>query len=288
MKKYKVILADPPWAYSNKVSNGAASDHYQTMNIRDIKQIPVWDVAAEDSVLVMWYTSTHVEEAIALADAWGFEVRTMKAFTWVKLNKNAPERFDRLLENGGIFDFHDLLDFMNAEVKINGGNYTRANSEDCLIAVRGRGLERQSMSVRQIVFSCMGEHSEKPKEVHRRIEELYGDVPRLEMFARSSMPGWDCWGNEAPNKAIEFVKGHAVVPSDWKDPSHPMNPNNNLMHFGIKTDPTGDYATRVFNFDTACSFDDSVTCPGCRKVLSMSELQTGIHICPPVAPESGE
>ena len=288
MKKYKVILADPPWAYSNKVSNGAASDHYQTMSIRDIKRIPVWDVAAEGSVLVMWYTSTHVEEAIALADAWGFEVRTMKAFTWVKLNKNAPERFDRLLENGGVLDFHDLLDFMNAEVKINGGNYTRANSEDCLIAVRGRGLERQSMSVRQIVFSCMGEHSEKPKEVHRRIEELYGDVPRLEMFARSSMPGWDCWGNEAPNKAIEFVKGHAVVPFDWKDPSHPMNPNNNLMHWtgGIQPLPMQVEAMAMMTY--APPEEDPVICPGCRAAIPSAELQTGIHICPPVAPESGE
>lgn len=288
MKKYKLIAADPPWNYSNAVSNGAAGDHYRTMKLEDIKRLPVWDVADDDAVLAMWYTGTHVREAMDVAEAWGFQVRQMFLFTWVKMNQKSGERMDKALENGEVWDSHDVMAWLDKEVKINAGNYTRQNQESMLVAVRGRGLERQSASVRQIVFSCPGEHSAKPKEVMHRLVELYGDVPRLEMFARSSMPGWDCWGNEAPNKAIEFVKGHAVVPFDWNDPSHPMNPNNNLMHFGIKTDQNGDYATRVFNIDTACSSEDSVTCPGCRKVLSTSELQTGIHVCPPVAPESGE
>lgn len=214
MKKYKVILADPPWAYSNKVSNGAASDHYQTMNIRDLKRIPVWDVAAEDSVLVMWYTSTHAEEAVALAEAWGFDVRTMKGFTWVKFNKGAPDRFNKKLERSEFFGWEDMLDFLNDEVKINGGNYTRANSEDCLIAVRGKGVERLSASVRQIIFSCLGEHSQKPKEIFHRIEELYGDVPRIELFARDAYPNWHAWGNQCNTNHVELMPGSFKLNED--------------------------------------------------------------------------
>lgn len=39
-------------------------------------------------------------------------------------------------------------------------------------------------------------HSEKPTEIRHRIVELLGDVPRVELFARTKAPGWDAWGNE--------------------------------------------------------------------------------------------
>ena len=88
----------------------------------------------------------------------------MKAFAWVKLNQQAELRFNKALLQQTIFDFTDLLDMLNAETRMNGGNYTRANSEDVLIAVRGQGIERASASVKQVVFSCLGEHSAKPRK----------------------------------------------------------------------------------------------------------------------------
>jgi len=39
-------------------------------------------------------------------------------------------------------------------------------------------------------------HSEKPPEVRLAIEELMGDVPRIELFARERVTGWAAWGNE--------------------------------------------------------------------------------------------
>lgn len=159
---YQLIYADPPWSYGNTISNGAAGNHYSTMSMADLKRLPVWAIAAPDSVLAMWYTGNHSQEAIELAEARGFSVRTMKAFTWVKLNQQAELRFNKALLQQTIFDFTDLLDMLNAETRMNGGNYTRANSEDVLIAVRGQGIERASASVKQVVFSCLGEHSAKP------------------------------------------------------------------------------------------------------------------------------
>lgn len=209
---YQLIYADPPWSYGNKISNGAAGNHYSTMTLQDLKRLPVWSIAAENSVLAMWYTGNHSQEAIALAEAWGFSVRTMKAFTWVKLNQQAEVRFNKALEEQTIFDFNDLLDMLNAETRMNGGNYTRANSEDVLIAVRGQGLERASASVKQVVFSCLGEHSQKPWEARHRLERLYGDVSRIELFSRGDAPGWHHWGNECPHNDVELLSGCFTTP----------------------------------------------------------------------------
>ncbi len=149
-EKYSLIYADPPWAYENTISNGAAVDHYSTMRLIDLKRLPVWELAAENAVLAMWYTGTHNQEAIELAEAWGFTVRTMKGFTWVKLNQLAELRITKALADGDVTDFYDFLDLLNAETRMNGGNHTRANSEDVLIATRGAGLERKHAGIKHV------------------------------------------------------------------------------------------------------------------------------------------
>jgi hypothetical protein len=100
----------------------------------------------------MWYTGTHTEEAIELAEAWGFRIRTMKGFTWVKLNQHAERRFNKALTEGELVDFNDLLSMLNSETRMNGGNHTRANTEDLLIATCGAGLkERAHLSSRWFI-----------------------------------------------------------------------------------------------------------------------------------------
>lgn len=133
--KYKLFSADPPWNYGNTISNGAAEDHYGTMKMEDMKRLPIWTMAEDDAVLAMWYTGTHTEEAVELAEAWGFQVRQMFLFTWVKLNMKAEERLNKQLENGEIFDAHDVMAWLNKEVKINAGNYSRQNQESMLVKV---------------------------------------------------------------------------------------------------------------------------------------------------------
>lgn len=59
---YQLIYADPAWPYNNSASNGAATDHYQTMSMTDLKRLPVWALAEENAVLAMWYTGTHNQE----------------------------------------------------------------------------------------------------------------------------------------------------------------------------------------------------------------------------------
>ncbi|MEG8000095.1 DNA methyltransferase, partial [Klebsiella quasipneumoniae subsp. quasipneumoniae] len=182
---------------------------YSTLNLAELKRLPIWKVAAENAVLAMWYTGTHNLEAIELAEAWGFTVRTMKGFTWVKLNQLAELRINKALKEGGIADFYDFLDLLNAETRMNGGNHTRANTEDVLIATCGAGLERMNAGIKQVVYSQLGAHSEKPWEVRHRLELLYGDVKRVELFARESWAGWDRWGDQC-NNSFEIIHGHII------------------------------------------------------------------------------
>lgn len=216
--KYSLIYADPAWLYDNKASNGAAEDHYDTMKLIDMKRLPVWDLAADDAVLAMWFTGTHTREAIELAEAWGFKVRTMKGFTWVKFNQLAEQHINKALQAGGVEDFYDFLDLLNDQTRMNGGNYTRANTEDMLIATRGNGLERQCASIKQVIYSPLGEHSQKPAEARFRLEKLYGDVPRIELFSRCGAPGWDHWGNQAESPDVEFFPGNVqpIFKDGWR------------------------------------------------------------------------
>lgn len=205
--KYKIILADPPWDYKNKVSNGAVANHYNTTDIYTLSRLPIETLAAENSVLFMWWTANFVDEAKLLTEAWGFKIRTWKAFNWIKLQKNSEQRINKFLLHNNISCYEDFMILLNREVRMNGGNYTRQNAEDVLIATKGSLLPRKSASVKQIIHAPMGRNSEKPFEVHARIEELYGNLSRIELFSRESRKGWHSWGDQSKNADIELING---------------------------------------------------------------------------------
>lgn len=169
---YSIIYADPPWRYQDSTCEGNAEKHYSTMALGDIKALPVAQSCAQDCVLLLWATWPLLPEALGVIAAWGFTYKSI-GFLWVKKNRSDCGHFFGL------------------------GRWTRGNSEVCLLGVRGKP-KRVSNAVSQLCFEPLTRHSEKPDEIRYRIVELLGDVPRLEMFARSSAKGWDVWGNEAP------------------------------------------------------------------------------------------
>ena len=154
------------------------------MTLQQIRDLPVADLAAENCSLFLWTTDPVLPQALDLIKQWGFTYKTI-AFVWAKLNKNAPDT---------LWTADDFFTGM--------GYWTRANSELCLLATKGKP-QRQSASVRRLVVAPRREHSRKPDEVAQRIVKLMGDVPRIELFARTSRQGWAIWGNE-PEK---FVNG---------------------------------------------------------------------------------
>lgn len=185
---YAAILADPPWRFRtwNKRTsiprarsigtNVCAAVHYDTMAIEDICALPVAQLAAPDCSLFLWCCWPNLLDALAVIEAWGFEFKSA-AFVWTKAHAGQVEMFQD--------DIDGLLGM---------GYWTRANTEPCLLATRGRP-KRINADVRQAIIEPRREHSRKPACTHQRIERLVTG-PYLELFARARRPGWRCWGNE--------------------------------------------------------------------------------------------
>lgn len=177
-KKYNIIYADPAWNYKNKpsqngTSRGFAGNHYNLIEKCELESLPIEKISEKDSICFMWTTLPMIKQAINCMERWGFTYRTT-AFVWVKKTKKGTN-------------------FWGC------GYYTRANSEICLLGIKGKGVKPISHSVHQIVETIPEEHSKKPEIVRDKIVELCGDLPRIELFARQYADGWDRWGLEAPN-----------------------------------------------------------------------------------------
>jgi len=145
------------------------------MSTEDICKLPIYKIKDDTTILFMWATFPNIGEALKVIEAWGFIYKTV-AFTWIKKNTKAIDT-----------NFWGM------------GAYTRANAEVCLIAV-SKNTKASTQVLRHDIHSVMElpilKHSEKPKEIRIAIENLLGEVPRIELFARQEVEGWDCWGNE--------------------------------------------------------------------------------------------
>ena len=181
-QKYRVIYADPPWKFSSREATGKnrgvkSSAYtpleavYPTMTTEELKKLEIKRIAEKDAVLFMWATDAHIPDALELFEAWGFRYVTV-AFVWSKKT-------------------------VTGKNVANLAPWTLKNCELCLMGTRGRMVQHKKQNnVQQLVEAVRTRHSEKPEEVRQRIEALFGNVPRLELFARRYSPGWDVWGNE--------------------------------------------------------------------------------------------
>jgi N6-adenosine-specific RNA methylase IME4 len=170
--RYGVIYADPPWnfeTYSDKGTGRGAVSHYDTLTIEDLMTMPVADLAAKDCALFLWCIDTHLPQGLELLRAWGFDYKTV-GFVWAKKNKKADSYFMGL------------------------GKWARTNPEICLLATRGKP-KPLSRSVRKLVVERLRENGRKPERVRDDIKELVAG-PYLELFARQTAEGWDCWGDQ--------------------------------------------------------------------------------------------
>lgn len=192
-KKYQIIYADPPWQYSKGVyqswrpsNNGedrVLSSFYPTMDANQLKELRIQDITDENCALFMWFTYSHYPLALDLCKTWGFKYKTI-AFVWLK-RSNKGNVLSRI------------------------GSWTMGNTEACLIATKGNMLQyKKKNNVRQLIDPntdlCLkgNKHSRKPTETRERILDLFGDLPRIELFARQKTEGWDVWGNEVESDII--------------------------------------------------------------------------------------
>ncbi len=177
---WTVLYADFPWyfrVWSRDTGLGRSAEaHYPTLDIDEMRRLPIYDLAARDAFLFAWVTSSGLVEQIDLFQYYGFEFVNV-AFDWAKKTAKGKWHFGM-------------------------GYYTRQNTEMCLLFKKGKP-RRASASVRQLVVAPVRRHSQKPDVVYDRIERLvegddYTELTHsyLELFARRERVGWDCIGNE--------------------------------------------------------------------------------------------
>jgi N6-adenosine-specific RNA methylase IME4 len=178
--RFGAILADPPWKFEhwgkNYVCGRDPENHYDLMTLDAIKAMPVADIAGTDCVLFLWVTWPLLQQSLSVVEAWGFTYKTC-AFTWMKADVSTINLFSGPVD---------------ADMKL--GYWTRANSEICLLATRGKP-KRVNADVRQGIIEPARQHTRKPDCIHQRIERLVGG-PYIELFARQQRPGWTMWGNQ--------------------------------------------------------------------------------------------
>ena len=180
--KYQTIVADPPWKYSANPAplrsggrGASAEHHYPTMSNAELAEMPVGEIADDQAHLYMWVTNPRLVgdyrgkrdvTPFDIVEAWGFRPITM--LTWVK-----PGR-------GGT------------------GWYFRGQTEHVIFGTRGKLGIPAAVREPNVFTAKRSRHSAKPQDFFDLVERV-SPGPRLEMFARNARPGWDVWGNEAPN-----------------------------------------------------------------------------------------
>lgn len=180
-RRFKTILADPPWQFQNRTGKMAPEhkrlNRYGTLTLDDIKKIPVAAAAEETSHLYMWVPNALLPEGLEVMKAWGFGYKSN--IVWHKLRKDGGS------DGRGV------------------GFYFRNVTELLLFAVRGKNARTLQPGRTQVNYigTRKREHSRKPDEQYRLIQSC-SPGPFLELFARGRRPGWTIWGDQADESYV--------------------------------------------------------------------------------------
>lgn len=185
-KKFRTILADPPWQFQNRTGKIAPEHHrltrYPTMELADICALPVEACAAETAHLYMWVPNALLPEGLKVMDDWGFTYKSN--LVWHKVRKDGGS------DGRGV------------------GFYFRNVTELILFGVRGKNARTLDPGRSQVnmIQTRKREHSRKPDEQYELIESC-SSGPYLELFARGPQRGWTCWGNQADEYEPTWAAG---------------------------------------------------------------------------------
>lgn len=168
--RYKTVYLDPPWFESGggRIRRGA-DRHYEIMHTKDILRLLQKDIVPlldDNCHMYMWVTNNFLKEGLWLIEQLGFKYIT--TITWMK-------------------------------DKIGLGQYYRGQTEHCLFARRGmlpyKTKDGKRLQGTTGFIEKKREHSRKPNYMRKMIEDVSYE-PRLEVFSREIITGWDSYGNE--------------------------------------------------------------------------------------------
>jgi N6-adenosine-specific RNA methylase IME4 len=173
---FNLIMADPPWAFANWSERGEeknASSQYRCQSLDWLKALPIDVLAAEDCLLWLWATNPMLPQAFEVLSAWGFTFAT--AGHWVKKTTHGKIAFGT-------------------------GYILRCAGEPFLIGRRGN--PKTSRSVRSVIEGPIRAHSQKPDQAFAAAEKLMPEARRIEVFSRTTRPGWAAWGDQINSIAL--------------------------------------------------------------------------------------
>lgn len=158
-RAYGTLVIDPGWTYAQQ--SPRVKPPYGLMSLEAIKNLPIRNIAAENSHIYLWVTSAFVAEGVDVLRGWGFKYKT--SLVWAKF-------------------------------QIGLGNYFRNSHELILFGVRGR-LPLLRKDLRTWFLASRRQHSRKPDEFYELAEKA-SPGPRIDIFSREKRIGWDQWGNQ--------------------------------------------------------------------------------------------
>lgn len=187
MTRYSLAVIDPPWKWQKWTQgHGERQIPYLTMDTAQLATLPIGNILAPNAVVMLWVIDSMLPQAMQCLTAWGLTYKTVGIY-WTKVRPSGREHM-------GL------------------GYYTRANPEQCWIATKGAGIPRVSKAVRRWLHAPSGAHSAKPDVFYDRMEELFGDVPRVDVFGRKARSGWDVIGDAIDGRDIrDVLRDHASM-----------------------------------------------------------------------------
>jgi N6-adenosine-specific RNA methylase IME4 len=224
--KFNVVISDPPWKFSDGLSMSdvarGADSNYKTMLLEDIKNLDMKSIVDPNGcILAMWVPSSFLQDGMDVMKAYGFEQK--QTYIWVKTKKEPLKELSDLLKKSLLkikkvssvkeikeevskiftnFDPDKILQFFM-------GRLFRQTHEICLIGINNKNIYKllKNKSQRSVCFGQNMKHSQKPDDLHNSLELMFGDLPKIELFARRMKNGWTCLGNEIDGKDIrEAIK----------------------------------------------------------------------------------
>jgi N6-adenosine-specific RNA methylase IME4 len=188
-KKYGIIVADPPWRFSDNLKYEKRDSTvrgvnlmYPTLNLTEIKKLPVGELAAENALCALWVPSAFLKAGLDVLEAWGFEYKQL--WIWGKTSKKNP-----------------------LNLAFGMGRLARNCHEPCLIGIKGKYTPfLEDRSQRNMFMHPSLKHSQKPESIQTSLDKMFPNWDKLELFARRDRSGWTCVGNEAPGTPDEDIR----------------------------------------------------------------------------------
>ena len=186
-QKFGVIIADPPWSFNDKLKytgevKRAADNFYPTLNLTEIKKLPINELAAENAILGLWVPSAFLQAGMDVMSAWGFNYKQL--CIGGNTSKNNP-----------------------LNLAFGMGRLARNCHEPLLVGVKGKYTKfLKNHSQRNLFMHPTMKHSQKPESIQTSLDKMFPDWEKLEIFARRDRSGWTCIGNEAPGTHGEDIR----------------------------------------------------------------------------------